>query len=157
MSNIHFIFLVGGEEEEDLSSYEIGRMFNFSVHENFADELTEDRGKKLNEIIAADNADKKTSKVEVKSVKRMKKDKDMKLIKGVLHSQNEKSAEEAFAKLSEWLDSNYEVKLHAEKFKTPKIVQTQRPTPTTERKTSILLVSSIIIVVISIALYYYLH
>ena len=136
-------------------------MFNFSVHENFADELTEDRAKKLNEVFDDDD-DKHdvASKLEVKSVKRTKKNKNMKLIKGVLRGKNEKASEEAFNKLNQWLESNYEVKLHEEKQKTPEIVQVKRynlPTRKPTRKIPILFVLSTIIALVAVGLYYYLH
>ena len=103
--------LLGGDKKEDVDAYPHENKFSLTVEEKFVQEIIQDKAKKLNEILTAVENDENLCKLEVKSVKKIKKRDDVKLIKGVVYGKTPTACEEGWNKLTRWLQMNYDAKV----------------------------------------------
>ena len=108
--------LLGGDKKEDFDAYAHENKFSFTVEEKFVQEIIQDKAKKLNEILAAAENDENPCKLEVKSVKKIKKRDDVKLIKGVVYGKTLNACEEGWNKVARWLQINCDAKVKLDDF-----------------------------------------
>ena len=67
--------LLGGDKREDCATYPHAALFSFAINAKFVQEITEDKAKKLNDIVSVFESGENVNKLEVKSVKKVKKKK----------------------------------------------------------------------------------
>ena len=103
--------LLGGDKKEDVDAYPHENKFSFTVEEKFVQEIIQDKAKKLNEILTVVENDENLCKLEVKSVKKIKKRDDVKLIRGVVYGKTLTACEEGWNKLARWLQTNCDAKV----------------------------------------------
>ena len=103
--------LLGGDKKEDVDAYSHENKFSFTVEEKFVQEIIQDKANKLNEILTAVENEENLCKVEVKSVKKIKKRDDVKLIRGVMYGKTLTACEEGWNKVARWLQMNYDAKV----------------------------------------------
>ena len=147
--------LLGGDKKEDVDTYPHENKFSFTVEEKFVQEIIQDKANKLNEILTAVENEENFCKVEVKSVKKIKKRDDVKLIRGVVYGKTPTACEEGWNKVARWLQTNCDAKVKLGDITGASApVQSARPaTPGTLNKS--LYAISVAVLIIGIGVSYY--
>ena len=148
--------LLGGDKKEDVDAYPHENKFSFTVEEKFVQEIIQDKAKKLNEILTAvENDEENLCKLEVKSVKKIKKRDDVKLIKGVVYGTTLTACEEGWNKVARWLQINCEAKVKLEDIKSGSAPVQSAPPATPGALNKGLYAISVAVLVMGIGISYY--